>query len=39
MSPPLSKSTIEKQFDSICKRVLKDERIDYLRYLSRISKK
>lgn len=39
MSTPISHSVIEKQFDYICKRVLKDERIDYMRYLTKISKK
>lgn len=29
---------IEKQFDYICKRAMKDEQTDYLRLLSRISK-
>lgn len=32
-------SDIEKQFDFICKRAIKDERIDYLRHLSNISRK
>ncbi|HFF2554317.1 TPA: RNA polymerase sigma factor [Listeria monocytogenes] len=29
---------VEKQFDYICKRAIKDERNDYFRYLNRISK-
>ncbi|HFI0080781.1 TPA: RNA polymerase sigma factor [Streptococcus suis] len=39
MNQSISRSTIEKQFDYICKRVLKNERIDYIRYLKKISKK
>lgn len=31
-------TTIENQFDYICKRAIEDERKDYLKYLSRISK-
>lgn len=32
------KETIEKQFDYICKKVIENERKDYLRHLFRISK-
>lgn len=31
-------TTIENQFDYICKRAIEDERKDYFKYLSRISK-
>ncbi|GIO19365.1 DNA-binding protein [Oceanobacillus oncorhynchi subsp. incaldanensis] len=31
-------TTIENQFDYLCKRGMEDERIDYFRHLSRISK-
>ncbi|MGX7198013.1 RNA polymerase sigma factor [Enterococcus olivae] len=39
MESSLFQLTVEKQFDFICKRAMKDERIDYLKHLSRISKK
>lgn len=32
------KTTIENQFDYICKRTMEDERKDYYKYLSRLSK-
>lgn len=39
MEPSEFQLTIEKQFDSFCKRAIKDEYIDYMRHLSRLSKK
>ena len=38
MKPSSFQETIENQFDYICKRGMDDERIDYFRHLSRISK-
>lgn len=38
MKPSSFQATIENQFDYICKRGMDDERIDYFRHLSRISK-
>lgn len=32
------RTTIENQFDYICKRAMEDERKDYFKHLSRISK-
>lgn len=39
MSSSLFQAAIEMQFDYICKRSIDDERKDYLKSLSRISKK
>ncbi len=38
MKPSSFQTTIENQFDYLCKRGMEDERIDYFRHLSRISK-
>lgn len=38
MNPSSFQTTIENQFDYLCKRGMEDERIDYFRHLSRISK-
>jgi hypothetical protein len=39
MKPSSFQTTIENQFDYICKRAMDDERKDYLKYLSRLSKR
>lgn len=39
MKPSSFQTTIENQFDYICKRAMEDERKDYLKYLSRLSKR
>ncbi|EGP7089878.1 sigma-70 family RNA polymerase sigma factor [Listeria monocytogenes] len=38
MKPSTFQTTIENQFDYICKRAMEDERKDYYKYLSRLSK-
>lgn len=38
MKPSCFQKTIENQFDYICKRAMEDERKDYQRYISRLSK-
>ncbi|MFB5368985.1 sigma-70 family RNA polymerase sigma factor [Enterococcus faecalis] len=38
MKPSTFQTTIENQFDYICKRAMEDERRDYYKYLSRLSK-
>lgn len=38
MKPSTFQNTIENQFDYICKRTMEDERKDYYKYLSRLSK-
>jgi len=38
MKPSSFQTTIENQFDYICKRAIEDERKNYFKYLSRISK-
>ncbi|EOD6641817.1 sigma-70 family RNA polymerase sigma factor [Listeria monocytogenes] len=38
MKPSTFQTTIENQFDYICKRTMEDERKDYYKYLSRLSK-
>src|SRR5699024_2164491 len=38
MKPSTYQTTIENQFDYICKRAMEDERRDYYKYLSRLSK-
>lgn len=38
MKPAAFQTTIENQFDYICKRAMEDERKDYYKYLSRLSK-
>ncbi|WP_040984503.1 RNA polymerase sigma factor [Oceanobacillus jeddahense] len=38
MKPSSFQTTIENQFDYICKRAMEDERKNYFKYLSRISK-
>lgn len=38
MKPSSFQTTIENQFDYICKRAIEDERKDYLKHLLRISK-
>ncbi|WP_298729107.1 hypothetical protein, partial [uncultured Granulicatella sp.] len=37
MKPSSFQTTIENQFDYICKRAMEDERKNYMLYLSRIS--
>ncbi|MEI3611437.1 RNA polymerase sigma factor [Pseudogracilibacillus sp. SO30301A] len=39
MKPSSFQETIENQFDYICKRTMEDERKDYFKHLSRLSKK
>ena len=39
MKPSSFQQTIENQFDYICKRAMEDERKDYLKSLSRLSKR
>ncbi|HFJ5460908.1 RNA polymerase sigma factor [Enterococcus faecium] len=39
MKPSSFQETIENQFDYICKRAMEDERKDYFKHLSRLSKK
>ncbi|GAA4655197.1 sigma-70 family RNA polymerase sigma factor [Anaerocolumna aminovalerica] len=39
MKPSCFQNTIENQFDYICKRAMEDERKDYQRYISRLSKR
>ncbi|MBM6615065.1 sigma-70 family RNA polymerase sigma factor [Desemzia sp. RIT804] len=39
MKPSTFQTTIENQFDYICKRAMEDERKDYFKHLSRISKR
>jgi len=39
MKPSSFQTTIENQFDYICKRAMDDERKDYMKYLSRLSKR
>ena len=39
MKPSFFQTTIENQFDYICKRAMEDERKNYLLYLSRIAKR
>ncbi|HFJ5519321.1 TPA: RNA polymerase sigma factor [Enterococcus faecium] len=39
METSLFQDVIEKQFDYICKRAIKDEHKNYMKYLSRLSKK
>lgn len=39
MKPSSFQTTIENQFDYICKRAMDDEHKDYLKYLSRLSKR
>lgn len=39
MKPSSFQTTIENQFDYICKRAMDDECKDYLKYLSRLSKR
>lgn len=39
MKPSTFKVGIEKEFDYICKQVIRDERMDYERHLKRLSKK
>lgn len=39
IKPSSFQKTIENQFDYICKRTMEDERKDYLKYLSRLSKR
>src|SRR5690625_2298118 len=39
MKPSSFQTTIENQFDYICKRAMEDERKDYFKHLSRLSKK
>ncbi|MDY0410519.1 RNA polymerase sigma factor [Virgibacillus soli] len=38
MKPSSFQTTIENQFDYICKRAMEDERKNYLKHLSKISK-
>src|SRR5690625_5220873 len=38
MKPSSFQTTIENQFDYICKRAMEDERRNYFKHLSRISK-
>ena len=38
MKPSTFQTTIENQFDYICKRAMEDERKDYYKYLSGLSK-
>ena len=38
MKPSTFQTTIDNQFDYICKRAMEDERKDYYKYLSRLSK-
>lgn len=38
MKPSTFQTTIENQFDYICKRTMEDERKDYYKYLARLSK-
>lgn len=38
MKPSTFQTTIENQFDYICKRAMEDERKNYYKYLSRLSK-
>src|SRR5690625_7960847 len=38
MKPSSFQTTIENQFDYICKRAIEDERKNYFKHLSRISK-
>lgn len=39
MKPSSFQTTIENQFDYICKRAMEDERKNYMLYLSRIAKR
>ncbi|HEN9377123.1 TPA: sigma-70 family RNA polymerase sigma factor, partial [Streptococcus agalactiae] len=39
MKPSSFQETIENQFDYICKQAIEDERKDYFKHLSRLSKK
>lgn len=39
MKPSSSQTTIENQFNYICKRAMEDERKDYMKSLSRLSKR
>lgn len=39
MKPSIFKKGIEKEFDYICKQVIRDERKDYDRHLKRLSRK
>lgn len=39
MKPSSFQTTIENQFDYICKRAMEDERKNYLLYLSRLAKR
>lgn len=39
MKPSCFQSTIENQFDYICKRAIEDERKDYHRQIIRLSKR